>query len=73
MPIDAVIRRIDMIIDSDDTRGRCRSKLTLDVVVKNDMIGLNLSEHLRAQRPKRIHVAGPIDWDKGFIYTCSFT
>ena len=37
-------------------------KLTLDAVVKNDMIGLNLNEHLavdRAQWRKRIHVAHP--------------
>ena len=45
-PIDVVIRRSNMIIGNDSTRGRGKSKLTLDVVVKNDMIGLNPSEHL---------------------------
>ena len=44
-PIDAVVRRSDMIIGSDNTKGRGRLKLTLDAVVKNDMIDLNLGEH----------------------------
>ena len=51
-----------MIIGSDDTRGRGRPKLTLDAVVKNDMIGLNFSEHMgfdRAQWHKKIHIADP--------------
>ena len=39
-----------MIIGSDDTRGRDRQKLTLDVAVKNDMIGLNLNEHMALDR-----------------------
>ena len=37
-------------------------KLTLDVVVKKDMIKLNLSEHLdldRAQWRKMIHLSDP--------------
>ena len=49
-----------MIIGSDSTKGRGTPKLTLDVIVKKDMIGLNLSEHLafdRAQWRKMIHVA----------------
>ena len=49
-----------MITGSNDTRGRDRLKLTLDAVIKNDMIGLNLSEHLaldRTQWRKMIHVA----------------
>ena len=51
-----------MIIGTDDTRGRSRLKLTLDAVVKNDMIKLNLSEHLaldRTQWRKKIHVVDP--------------
>ena len=39
-----------MIISSDNTRGRGRLKLTLDVVVKNNIIGLNYSEHLAFDR-----------------------
>ena len=57
-----VVRKNDMIISNDNTRGRSRPKLTLDVVIKEDMIGLNLSEHLapeRAQWYKMIHVADP--------------
>ena len=49
-----------MIIGNDNTRWRDRPKLTLDAVVKKDMIELNLGEHLaidRAQWRKRIHVA----------------
>ena len=34
-----------MIISSDVTRGRSKSKLTLDAVVKKDVIELNLREH----------------------------
>ena len=51
-----------IIIGSDNTRGRGRPMLTLDVVVKNDMIRLNPSEHLvfdRAQWHKWIHVVDP--------------
>ena len=43
---DAILRSNDMIIGNDNTRGRSRPKLTLDVVVKNDIIELNLCEHL---------------------------
>ena len=51
MLIDAVVRRRDIIIGSDDTRGRGRMKVTLNAVVKIDiMIGLNLSEHLALNR-----------------------
>ena len=39
-----------MIINSDNTRGRGRPKLTFDVIVKNDMIKLNLSEYLAFNR-----------------------
>ena len=45
-----VVRRSDIIFGSNDTRGRGRPKLTLDAVVKKDMIGLNLSEHLALNR-----------------------
>ena len=51
-----------MIIGSDNTKGRGKPKLTLYTVVKNDMIELNLGEHLaldRVQWRKRIHVADP--------------
>ena len=61
-PIDAVVRRRNIIIGSDDTRGRGRTKLTFNAVVKNDRIGLNLNEHLalnRAQWRKRIRLANP--------------
>ena len=47
----------NMIIDNDCNRGRGR-----DVIVKNNKIGLNLSEHLaldRVQWRKMIHVADP--------------
>ena len=50
-----VIRKSDMIIDSDITRGRGRVKLTLDAVVKNDMIVLNLREHLALDRAQWCH------------------
>ena len=59
-PTNAVVRRSDMIIGNDNTRMRGRSKLTLNAVVKNDMIELNLDEHLaldRTQWRKKIHVA----------------
>ena len=49
-PIDAIVRKSDMIISNDNTRGRGRLKLILGAVVKNDMIGLNLSEHLALNR-----------------------
>ena len=51
-----------MIIGGDDAGWIDRPKLTLDAVVKNDMIGLNLSQHLaldRIQWCKRIHVVDP--------------
>ena len=37
LAFDAVVRRNDMIIDSDSTRGRGRHELTLDGVVKKDI------------------------------------
>ena len=49
-PADAVLRRNDMIIGSDNTRGKGRPKLTLNVIVKKDMISLNLGEHLALDR-----------------------
>ena len=45
-PIDVVVKRSDMIIGSEDTRGRDKPKLILDAVVKYDIIELNLSKHL---------------------------
>ena len=51
-----------MIVFNDNTRERGRPKITLDAVVKEDMIGLNISEHLtshRVQWSKRIDVADP--------------
>ena len=57
-----VVRRSDMVIGSDNTRQRRRPKLTLDAVVRNDMIGLNFGKHLaldRAQWRKMIYVADP--------------
>ena len=51
-----------MIIDSDSTRGSSESKLTLDTVVKNDIIKLNLGEHRaldRAQWRNMIHITDP--------------
>ena len=51
-----------MIISNDNTRRRSRPNLTLDVVVKNDMSGLNLNQYLaldRTQWRKKIHVADP--------------
>ena len=49
-----------MIIGNDDIRGRGWPKLTIDAVIKNDMIVLNLNEYLaldRVQWYKKIHVA----------------
>ena len=50
-----------MIIGSNDTRGRDKPKLTLDAVIKNDIIGFNLSEHLTIdpQWRKRMYLADP--------------
>ena len=51
-----------MFIGNDSTKGMGRPNLTLDVVVKKDISGLNLSQHLaidRSQWRKRIHVADP--------------
>ena len=45
-----VVERSDIIIGSDNTRGRDRPKLTLDAVVKKDMIELNLGEYLAIDR-----------------------
>ena len=45
-PTDVLVRRSDMIIGRDNTRERDRPKLTLDAVIKNDMIGLNFGEYL---------------------------
>ena len=59
-PTDVVVRKSDIIIGSDNTRWRGRPKLILDAVVKNDIIGSNLGEHLafdRAQWLKKILVA----------------
>ena len=50
----------DMIIGNDNTRGRGRLKLTLDVIVKNNLIEMNLSKYLaldRIQWRKMIYVA----------------
>ena len=44
--IDVTVRRSDMIVGNNNTRGRGRPKLTLDTVVNKNMIGLNFSEHL---------------------------
>ena len=49
-PADIVVRRSDMIIGSDNTKGSGKPKLTLDAVVKNDMIELHLGEHLALDR-----------------------
>ena len=43
---DAVVRRSDMIIGSDISRGRSIPKLILDAVVKKDMTELNFSKYL---------------------------
>ena len=62
MPIDANVTRSDMVIGNDSTWGKSRPKLTLDAVVKKDMMGLNSSDHLaldRAYLHKMIHVAEP--------------
>ena len=59
-PIDNVVKRSDMIICNDNTRRRGKLKVTLDAIVSNDMIGLNLSKYLaliRAQLCKIIHIA----------------
>ena len=51
-----------MIISNNNTRESGRLKLTFDAVVKNNMIGLNLSKYLtfnRARWRKMIHVADP--------------
>ena len=45
-PTNAIVRRSNMSISNDSIRERGRAKLTLDAIVKNDMIGLNFSEHL---------------------------
>ena len=46
-----VIARIsDIIIGSDNTRGRSESKLTLDAAIKKNMIGLNFGEYLTLYR-----------------------
>ena len=60
-PTDAVVRKSDTIIGSDNTRERDRPKV-FDAVVKMDMIELNIGEHLtfdRVQWHKMIHVANP--------------
>ena len=44
-PMDAVVRRSDMIVGNDDIRGMGRPKLTLYAVVKKDMKILNLSAY----------------------------
>ena len=62
-PIDVVVRRSDMVIGNDSTRGRSdmvignditrgrgRLNLTLDVVGKSDMFGLNLNQCLALNR-----------------------
>ena len=48
--LDVVVRRSDMFIGSDDIIGRSRPKLTLEAIVKSDIIGLNLNEHLTTDR-----------------------
>ena len=45
-----VLRRSNKIFGSDNTRERGRPKLTLDAVIKKNIIGLNLSEHLPLNR-----------------------
>ena len=61
-PIDAIVRQINMIIDNNNTRGRSSPNLTLDAVIKKDILGLNLSQHLahnKAQWLKMIHIVDP--------------
>ena len=61
-PVDAVVKRADMIDLGSNAMGRGRPKLTLDAVVRKDMNMLGLSEQValdRAQWKKRIHVADP--------------
>ena len=49
-PTDVVVRRNNMIIGNDNTRGKGRPKFSMDAVLKKDMIELNLSEHLALDR-----------------------
>ena len=39
-----------MIIDNNNIRRRGRPKLTLNTIIKNDMISLNFDEHLTVNR-----------------------
>ena len=46
-----VVARIsNIIIGIDNTKGRGRAKLIFNAVVKYEMIGLNLNEHLALDR-----------------------
>ena len=49
-PIVVIVRRSNMIIGNDNTRGRGRTNLILDVVVKNDMLGLDFNQYLTIVR-----------------------
>ena len=59
---DAVVKKSDMIISSDNTRVSDRLKLILRAVVKKDMIDLNFDKYLTLDRVKwrqKIHITDP--------------
>ncbi|MDR5650629.1 hypothetical protein QKW61_013705, partial [Staphylococcus nepalensis] len=60
--MDAIVERVDRIDLGGNAIGRGIPKLTLDVVLRKDVILVNLSKQAavdRVQWKKRIHVADP--------------
>ena len=62
-PLDAPVRKSDLLIIHDNARGRGRPKLTWIEIIKNNIISCNLSVSLaldRSEWRKQIHVADPM-------------
>ncbi|GLS47117.1 hypothetical protein GCM10007884_51210 [Methylobacterium brachythecii] len=62
-PLDAPVRKCEVLIPDCNTRGRGRPKLTLETLLRKDMMEMNVTEAMafdRAHWRQRIHVADPI-------------
>ncbi|PKA50681.1 hypothetical protein AXF42_Ash021015 [Apostasia shenzhenica] len=65
-PIEAPVRKIELLDFAHVQRGRGRPKKTWQETIRSDLSYLNLDKNLvtdRAQGKQRIHVADPTQWD----------
>ena len=70
-PLDALVRKSDLLTIHSNDRGRGRPKLTWIKIIKKDITICNLSVYLaldRAERRKQIHVADPMQLVKGLVH-----